>query len=324
MRAGMIVGQGTFELIEVPEPEPGEGQALVQVERCGVCGTDVAAYRSGRPVTPFLCGHEWVGTVLGGRGIDLTEGTRVVLGSPPPCGTCGSCRSGRAQFCEGVLRLAGPVPPHGGYAPRINVEARRLHPVPPSMPVDVAALIEPATVALHGVRRTDIRPGDVVLVSGAGAIGLIAVQLAALAGADVVVVEPDDHRRSLALAVGARVHDGEERVDVVLECSGATPAIEAGVRALRTGGQLTLVGVSSTPFTVDPDLWLIREVTVRTSLAHNAWDFDATIAMATDGRLRLAELADRTVSLDELPAAFADLAAGTAGAVKVLVDPHRP
>ena len=90
---------------------------------------------------------------------------------------------------------------------------------------------------------------------------------------------------------------------------------------MRTGGQLTLIGVASGEITINPDLWLIREATIRTSLDHNAWDFDASIRLVADGRLQLAPSTDRTVTLVELPATFASLADGTSGAVKVLVDP---
>ena len=325
MQAGLITGKRTFELIEVPEPEPGEGQAIVQIDRCGVCGSDVAAYRTGEPYSAFMNGHEWTGTVLGGRGISLSEGDRVVLGTAPPCGSCPSCRAGRMEFCEAVLAIAPPVPPHGGYAPRINVEAARLHLVPDSIPVDVAAQIEPATVALHGVRRTEIHQGDVVVVTGAGEIGLIAMQLAAIAGAHVVVVEPDEHRRTMAMSLGTRAvssaEDINERADVVLECSGAGAAIASGLQLLRSGGQMTLIGVPHGQVTIDPNLWLIRQATIRMSLAHNAWDFDASIRLIADERLTLAPLAQRTVTLDELPNAFEQLADGTANAVKVLVDP---
>ena len=140
MQAGLITGKATFELVDVPEPQPGDGQALVQIDRCGICGSDVSAYKSGRPYPLILHGHEWTGVVLGGRGIHLSEGARVVFGAAPPCGVCSSCRAGRTQFCERVLHIAPPVPPHGGYAPRINVEAERLHRIPSGA---VKVLVDP-------------------------------------------------------------------------------------------------------------------------------------------------------------------------------------
>jgi threonine dehydrogenase-like Zn-dependent dehydrogenase len=261
--AGLITRERRLEVVEVPEPEPGDGQALVQVDRCGICGSDVSAYRSGKPYPPILHGHEWTGTVLGGRGIPVAEGARVVLGAAPPCGRCPSCRAGRPQHCELVLHMLPPVPPHGGYAPRINVDAARLHPIPDHITSDAAALIEPATVALHGVRRTDLQAGDRVVVTGAGAIGLLTAQLAVLAGAEVMVVEPDPERRAMAAgyasATFASTEELDAPVDVAFECAGANAAVDAAVRALRNGGQVTLIGVAAGALTIESDQWLIRE-----------------------------------------------------------------
>jgi threonine dehydrogenase-like Zn-dependent dehydrogenase len=125
----------------------------------------------------------------------------------------------------------------------------------------------------------------------------------------------------LGMATRASVDDVVEPVDVAFECSGAAAAITASVSALRRGGQLTMIGVASGDVTIEPDQWLIHEVTVRTALAHTVWDFDASIRLVADGRLQLAPLAQRTVTLDGLPDAFEALATGTSGAVKVLVDP---
>ena len=334
MHAGLITGQRRFELVEVPEPVAAEGQALVQIEACGICGSDVAAYRSGKPYPAILHGHEWTGIVIGlGSGVtNVAEGDRVVFGARPPCGTCRHCRAGHVTHCELVLHMAPPVPTHGGYAPRINVEAVRLHTVPEGLPFEVAAQVEPATVALHGVRRTDIRIDDLVVVLGAGPIGLVATQLAQLAGAEVMVVEPDEQRRGLAAMFGAttmasaeeasdRMGSGRPGADEVLECSGNERAIASAVRLLRTGGQLTMIGVASEPLTIDPGLWLVKEVTVRTALAHTTWDFDATFRLLVDGRLQLGPIHDTTVTLDQLPGAFAALAEGTSDMVKILVDP---
>src|SRR5262249_33092599 len=138
--------------------------------RCGICGTDVSAYRSGEPYAPFLCGHEWVGRVArAGRGVTgVREGDRAVMGVPVACGACSECRAGLAHRCAAIMALAYGIhpltPPHGGYAPRIAVPADYLVVVPEDLDVDAAAQAEPATVALHAVRRRPPRLGDRVLV----------------------------------------------------------------------------------------------------------------------------------------------------------------
>ena len=315
---------------------------MVDIERCGICGTDVAAYRSGQPYTPFLHGHEWTGTVaeVGKDAWSVRAGDRVVLGSPRPCGKSALCRAGVAGQSAGLMDLRGPggVPPpvHGGYAPRIAVDVRRLVPLPDEVPTEFAALVEPAAVAMHGVRRTPIRIGEPVVVQGCGPIGLLALQLATAAGAGTVIaVEPDPARRERARRLGAdAVEPGAEAIDVVgertgglgagvvIECAGSAAALDAAVRLCRPGGWVTMVGVASTPVTIEPSLWLVREVTVTASLAHAWSDFEAVFALAGSGRLQFEPLISTTVPLSELADAFARLADGRDDLCKVLVDPR--
>ena len=343
MHAALITGKGRLDVVEVPEPRPTGGTVVVAIDRCGICGTDVAAFRDGEPYSPFLCGHEWCGVVTD-TGTAATpdapsEGDRVVLGSPPACGRCDLCRAGHAERCVDLMAIvldpAYPTrPPHGGYAPRIAVDARRLIPVPPTLPVERAAQLEPATVALHGVRRTPIRTGDVVVVQGCGPIGLLTLQWARLGGAGhVIAVEPDAGRRRRAADLGAQAVEpgpaafeavtGANRIgaDVVLDCAGTGPALDAAVALARPGGAVTMIGVASTPVTINPGLWLVREVTVRTSLAHTYDDFVVARDYLADGRIDVDALLDRTVALDALGDTLTELASGGSGLCKVLVDP---
>ena len=342
MLVGMITGPERIELIEMPEPEPHDGHAVVAIERCGICGTDVAAYRSGKPYTPFLHGHEWCGTVTAiGRGVGgVSPGDRVVCGSPRACGRCAECLAGLGQRCARIMDLRGPhgaaPPAHGGYATAISLDARRLVPVPHDMDSDVAAQLEPAAVAMHGIRRSPIQLGDCVVVQGCGPIGLIALQLARVAGAGLVIaIEPDPVRRALAAELGADIvaAPGDSATDivrtstnglgaaVVVECAGTGSALDAAVTLARPGGWVTMIGVSSAPVTIEPGRWLIREVTVTTSLAHTWADFERAIGLVGDGRLQLTPIHSATVGLDGLADAFAGLAAADRGWHKVLVDP---
>lgn len=341
MKAGMITGERTLELLDMPEPVAAPGHAVVAIERCGVCGTDVSAYKTGGPYTPFLHGHEWCGHVVeAGDGVHLAVGDRVVSGAPEACGTCAQCRAGRPANCLGIMDLRGPggeaPPPHGGFAPRIAIDARRLVPVPVTLSPEAAGQIEPSAVARHGVGRTPIGPDDLVVVQGCGPIGLVAVQLARRAGArHVVAVEPDEDRRRMATTLGADqvVAPGDEAMtltrdltrglgaDIVLDCAGSGAALDSAVALARTGGWVTMIGVSSLPVTVTPGLWLIREITVAASLAHTRGDFDDVIAMLDEGSLVVEPLHSATVGLDDLDAAMADLADADKGLLKVLVDP---
>lgn len=342
VRAVVITGQGRLDSLDVPDPVPTAGAAVVDVALCGICGTDVHAYAHGGPYPPMLCGHEWTGTIsaLGPGVTRLSEGDRVSVAIPPACGTCGECRAGLTPWCStATLSLAADPAgsPHGGYAPRLTASADRLVPVPPGMPDEVAAMIEPATVAFHGVRRSGLRLGDLAVVQGAGPIGAFALQWSRLAGARlVVVVEPNPARAALARDLGADVvtRPGEEAsravldlsgglgADVVVECAGVPSAVQSAVDLTRRGGQVALIGLSDRPATITPTTWLMKEVVVRSFIAYVRSDFEESIPMLADGRVRAAPLHTATVGLDGLETAFATLADGTASRdVKILVRP---
>src|SRR5688572_28806273 len=131
MLAGLIVGKGALELREVPSPVPADAGVVVDIALCGICGTDVHAYQSGKPYNPAICGHEWAGTVSAvGRDVrSVGDGDRVVVGAPPACGACAACRAGQADRCQAallsVLGRDASAPAHGGFAERIAVAASR-------------------------------------------------------------------------------------------------------------------------------------------------------------------------------------------------------
>ncbi len=339
MQAALITGARRIERIDFPEPVPVEGAAVLRIDLCGICGTDVSAWKAGTPYAPFLCGHEWTGTVVATRADSIREGDRAVMAVPVACGRCAECRAGHGHRCAAIMSLAYGLhpltPPHGGYAPRIAVPAEALAPVPDALSTEAAAMVEPATVALHAVRRRSPRLGDRVLVLGAGPIGLFAIQLAHAAGAgEVFVLEPSAPRRALATAVGATAAfdpgpeafealrdrtPGRLGVDVVYECSGSQAALDAGFDLLRPGGALMLIGVSSEGMRLDPLACITKEIVIDNSTAHHHHEFAITMDLMLDGRLLTAPLHTRTIGLDGLESGFEALAAGEAA--KVLVAP---
>lgn len=342
MRAGIITGPSTLDWQEVPDPEPAPGGVVVDVAFCGICGTDVHAWAHGGPYPATLCGHEWTGTVsAAGPGVSaVAEGDRVVVAILPPCGACAECRSGLTDWCMTSLASLTHDPlgsPHGAYAPRIAASAARVVRAHPGLSDEAAALVEPATVAYHGTARAGIRLGDTVVVQGAGPIGAFALQWARVLGAgEVLVVEPGESRRALAASLGADlvVAPGEEAdalvrertdgrgADVVLECAGVPDTIQRAIDLARRGGQVMLIGLSDRPATVIPGLWLMKEVTVRASIAYLRTEFEPCMAMLADGRVRAEPLHTSTVGLDGLVGALDLLAAGAPGETKILVDPR--
>lgn len=343
MRVGLVTGRHQLDLQELPDPQPEPGKAVVQIKYCGICGTDLHAYQSGDAYNPAICGHEWSGTVSASpTGVDFKEGDRVAIGIANACGHCPTCLRGDAPHCEtaftGLIGLGPLAARHGGFASAIAIDASRLYAVVPEMDDIQAAMLEPATVAVHAVRRTDIRLGDTVVVIGAGPIGLLVLQCARAAGAGfVLVVEPQQSRRDLAIALGADIcvdptsdidtttqintHLSQPGADVVFECAGIPHTIESAVEYSRRGGVVSLVGVPNTPSQINGATWLVKEVRLSTSLGYQREEFEVTQGLVADGRIQLSPMHTSTVGLEGMADAFTRLSSAPEE-VKVLVDPN--
>ncbi|MFT6290102.1 MAG: (R,R)-butanediol dehydrogenase/meso-butanediol dehydrogenase/diacetyl reductase [Ilumatobacter sp.] len=343
MFAALITGKETLELVEFPDPTPTPEGIVVDIAFCGVCGTDVHAYQSGRPYNPAICGHEWSGTVsaIGAEVRDLTEGDRVVVAARPACGNCAACHVGLADRCEAAFLVSlgrDPLAPvHGGFAPRLGVAASRVVKTNPGLTDEQAAQVEPATVAFHAVRRSGLQLGDVAVIQGAGPIGLSTMQWVRAAGAGIVIViEPNRQRRDLAQALGAHYAvepgDGAQALikelshgmgaDIVYECVGRSWAIQTAVDLARRGGSMCLIGVPNDDATISPGVWLIKEIKMTAALAYFHEDFDKAMGMIADGRFQVEPLHTSTSSLAGLGEAIADLASGSSTQAKVLVNPN--
>jgi (R,R)-butanediol dehydrogenase/meso-butanediol dehydrogenase/diacetyl reductase len=340
--AGLITAKGVLEFSTFESPLPPARCVTVDISLCGICGSDIASFRTGHLHSPAVCGHEWVGLVseVGDAVDDFDTGDRVVIGVPPACGRCGECRRGLAEYCRTVSFVARGrdelAPPHGGFAARITVSAARVVHAHPALRDEEAAQVEPATVAFHGVRRSGIAAGDLVVVQGAGPIGLFAMQFAHAAGAgEVVVVEPAALRRTVATQLGAShaVNPGDaadlvsERTDgvgadVVLECTGVPQLLQNALDLTRAGGTVGLLSFLAQPPTINAATWLAKQMTLVASSMFTHDDLRRSMALLADGRVRALPLHSRTVDLADLEPTLRELASGSADDVKVLVDPR--
>ncbi|HLN41700.1 MAG TPA: alcohol dehydrogenase catalytic domain-containing protein [Acidimicrobiales bacterium] len=329
---------GDIGVEERPVPRPGPDQVLVEVAYCGICGSDLHIMIEGWGKPGSVGGHEFTGTVAA-VGDDVTTwvpGDVVVCGPSPRCGECRRCREGKPSQCE---RRSAPVDGDtgGAFARYVLTGARSLLRLPEGMSPRVAALAEPLAVALHGITRSGIVPGDAAMVFGAGPIG--ALTIAALVAKDlgpVVVVEPGERRRQLAADLGAaEVLDPSQletfppwhperlsprAVDVVFECSGKKAAMEAGFNQLRRGGHLVLVGAGMEAPSFDPNRLILNELTVTGSFVYDADGFERALELLASGRLPVEVLIDPDdVSLEGLGEAMLSLAEGRiAGKVMVI------
>ena len=343
MHAALITGKETIEFVEFPDPTPAPAGVVVDGAFCGICGTDRHAYQSGQPYNPAICGHEWCGTVsaVGSEVRDLSEGDRVVVAVASSCGSCDACRAGQADRCMvafvSALGRDPLAPPHGGFAPRIPVARSRVIKTDPALTDEQAAQVEPTTVAFHAVRHSGLRLGDVAVIQGAGPIGLGTMQWVRAGGAGrVIVIEPNEQRRQLALDLGA--HDAVEPgdaadglikehthglgADIVYECVGRPWAIQSAIDLARRGGSMCLIGLADADASITPGSWLIKELNMTAALAYFHEEFEMSMGMIADGRFQVEPLHTSTTNLDGLEAAIADLGSGSSDQVKVLVDPN--
>lgn len=351
MRAAVLHAPGDLRVEELPDAAaPGPGQARLRVIRAGLCGTDASEYDHGPVLTPLTTahpvtgvqgaialGHEFIGEVLDiGPGVaDLAVGDRVAAGAGVWCGNCRWCADGRFNLCRRYFTYGLNL--NGGLTETITVEARMLVAVPAGVSDDNAALAQPLAVGLHAVNRSGVRPGDVAVVLGAGAIGsFILAGLAEIGCRAVIAADVDPERLVTASALGAdRTVDlrtdslagavadltSGEGADVVFEASGVKGNPQLAQQLLRRGGRLQLVGLHPGMTELNLLDLSVREIDISTSLAHVCPD-DLPAALEILRKRDLASLlVERVVDLDRIVEdAFRPLAARTARG-KFLVDP---
>lgn len=329
-------GSGSTE-----EPDP--GRVLVDIAYTGICGTDVHGYTDGSMLPPAVFGHEWTGTVaaVADDVIGLEVGQRVVGAVGPACGRCAQCVAGHTSHCDTVFAEANGVdaeaPEHGAFATRVHVSARRVLPVPDEISDEEAALVEPAAVTFHAVRRVAQEFGAIVVVQGAGPIGLLTAQHARNAGAGrIIVSEMSAERREVARGLGftdvvapdelqETLHEVSNGLgaDVFYECAGVASLLQPSAEMVRRGGTLALLGFPLTESTVSYGDWQSRELRVVSSLAYLHDDFVGSIRAIAGGRLDVLPLHTGTVPLASLQEILEELDSGRSRHAKVLVDPRQ-
>ena len=279
MRAIVLDRPGSFRVAEVPDPTPGPGQIVVKVDCCGVCGTDIHIMDGEFPPTPYPItpGHEFAGTVAAvGRdvAIDLPLGAKVAVDPSLYCGYCRRCRSGRDNLCENWAAIGDTV--SGAFAEYVAVPAVNAHRLPDGIDGQLGAMVEPLACAVHGLRRLGPLFGDGVVLTGAGTMGLLLLQLLVHAGAGpVTVVDRVPDRLEVARKLGAASTAGDlgdldgERFEIAVDATGVPAVVDGVSRLLDRGGRLLVFGVSPaeasislSPFRVYND-----EITVTGSMA---------------------------------------------------------
>lgn len=329
MACGVCVAPGTFRVERRPLPaEAAEGWVLVDVEAVGLCGTDYHIFEGKHPFLeyPRLIGHELSGRVASDAG-GWTAGTLVVVNPYLSCGECRACRRGKPNCCARIAVLG--VHRDGGLCARISVPAGNLYAADGLDPVQ-AAMVEFLAIGAHAVSRSELAPGDRVLVTGAGPIGLGTALFARAAGAEVHLMDTSPARLALARdrlrferlhRAGDDILAGPlaEGFDVVFDATGSGAAIEAGFPLLAHGSSYVLVSVVKGEIAFNDSEFHKRETRIVGSRNALAADFERVIAAIRSGAIDTAALHSETLTIDDLPARFPALAADRETLVKAVV-----
>ena len=347
MRAIVWHAREDVRLEEVPVPQPGPNQVVIEVARCGLCGSDRREYDVGpfmiprhrHPLTghvgPVILGHEAVGRVIA-CGTNVAEppetGARVAVDPTWSCGRCAACHRGQRQLCASA-GFSG-TSAHGGLASHMAAAADGVVPIPDHVGDDEAALAEPLAVAVHAMARAALQPADRVVVAGFGPIGAaVALTARALGASEVAVIEPSATRRQTAMTMGfadvidpGAADEPSEALrarrawaDVAVDCSGAPGVLVACIRSTRTGGKVVVPAVAAGLTPVALGQLVLGERSLIGSLGYSG-DISRAVRLISCGAVDVRGLISTVLPLSSVPQWFANPAVGGTG-LKVLVDP---
>jgi len=340
MRALVVTAPRTAAVLEVPEPVAAPGELLVEVERAGICGTDVELFggemayiQQGFTRFPLRLGHEWAGRVLAaGSGADAEwVGRRVTGDTMLGCGRCAACRAGRHHVCPDreEVGIRGGRP--GALAERLVIPVRSAHRVPEHVSAAAAALVEPGGNALRAVEGAAVGPGTALLVLGSGTIGLLVALLARARGAEVHVAGLDATTLALARELGAVTHRVgdlvpglEDRFDAVVDATNDAGSPALALRLVRPAGRVVLIGLSPGPSPIDTREAVLRDVVLVGVLSASP-ALAATIEAFASGAVVPDAVVGEVVALEDVPARLTGGRGPDAGpGPKVQIDPRRP
>ena len=326
MRAAVTTEQHGFDVIEIPDPTPGPDELVIRVAACGVCGSDIKA----QPFMPagMIMGHEFGGEIVavGSDAGGWREGTNVAVLPVVSCGSCRYCAAGSVSHCA-QCRYIGMGPDGGGFAEFAAVPARHAFALQTEMIDTYPALVEPFAVGLHGVHSAELRPGEDVLVVGAGGVGLTTIAWARAMGAQrVTAVDPDAQRRDSAVAMGATdarasvVEADANAYDAALECVGRQELLQACQAAVRPQGRIVISGACAEPTPIEPVTALLKELGIRFSVCYTPDEFREVIAAFVSGAVDPAPMMGPVLGLNRIAEAF-DLVRGAGVRGRILVRP---
>lgn len=335
-RANLIEPQ-KIVIEEVPGPQLKEGETLVKVDTCGICGSDVHAYFGRHPFIrcPIVLGHEFTGIVEETTAEkEVKIGQKVTAVPMLTCGNCINCRKGRYNICRN-LRFIGSQA-SGAFAEYVVVPTDKTVRIPDEIDLGAGALIEPLAVGVHAVKRSNLKSGDRVLILGAGPIGLMALQAAKALGADEVIVSDlIDYRLQKAKELGAdytvrgdggkiatftKDKFGDDGIDLIFECVGAESTIQQAVEMASKGTQVVVVGVFEKETPIKMGWVQDHELELIGSMAYVKEDFSEAIRLVQEKKVITEALVTHKFKFKEINTAFEIIGQEEEKRLKVLIE----
>lgn len=336
MRAARLHAARDVHIDEVPTPEPGPGEVLVQVRAVAICPSDLRLYQDGHasgvvPDHPMIQGHEFSGEVAElGEGVDGPPvGTPVAVEPSWHCGTCDVCLAGHENLCRNIVFPSFPQR-DGALAEYIACPAFAVRALPAGVDFTAGALIEPLGVGIHAVRLSGVQAGQSVAILGAGTIGMCVLLVLKARGVDrIALTEPIEARQGWPRSLGAdpiaathqELLDAGVEADVVFECSGDNQAVEQAMRLARPAGRVVIVGIPHPDqVTFDSTIPRRRELTVIFS-RRSRDTLEAAIELIATGAIDVSALPVRTYALEQTTEAMEATAARPGDMLRAVVQP---
>jgi len=339
MRALVVTAPRKAEVQDVPDPVAAPGQLLVDVDRVGICGTDIELYtgemayiEQGLTAFPLRLGHEWTGRVVaaGSTEDEWWLGKRITGDTMIGCGRCDFCAAGNHHVCPNRYEVGIRGDWAGALAEKMLIPTRFAFEIPDSVTVTAAALVEPGGNSLRAVRAAQIEPGRKVLVLGSGTIGLIAAQFALAEGAEVHVGGVREGSLELARSLGVQhtwqldelAQDRESEFDAVIEATSVDTMPALAVRLTKPAGRVVFIGLSSTPSQVDTRDIALKDITAVGILSASP-GLAGTIESFASGAVVPDSIVSEVVALEDVPSRLEGERGEHAGpGPKVHVDPR--
>ncbi len=333
MRAVLLKQAKDIGIVDIPRKDA-DDKVTIKVRTLGVCGSDIAAYKGISPLVtyPRILGHEVAGEVVSipEHSNGINAGDRVIVEPYMYCGACYPCGLGRTNCCED-MRVIG-VHEDGGMREYYSHELRWIHKVPEMIPWEHVPMIEPLSIAIHGIHRLEVKAGEYVAITGAGPIGLLAAQVVRYLDAVPILIDPLEQRLKLAQDLGVlHVFDptradlsqeipkitGGRMIEAFLEASGATAAVKSSLNLIHYAGRIAFLGWPKEEIALPTYLITKKELDVRGS-RNSSGEFQLAVELLANGSVKVDSIITHVINFDEIPDYVTAIAENPANFMKVI------